>query len=87
VFFDDAHGGRSNPPVSGFHPQVDIRGTHTSCVVESLSGDEVLVFGEPHRVSLKLMFPDQYPNAFAIGDKLNFYEGHKLIGTGEVMEA
>jgi len=87
LFFGADKGGRYSPPQTGFRPQVDIHGIHTSCVIESLGGEVAFSFEREHRVSLKLMFPDQYPDAFKVGDALNLYEGSKLIGTGSVIEA
>ncbi|GAB7129761.1 hypothetical protein JCM19000A_42690 [Silvimonas sp. JCM 19000] len=84
-FFGVEQGGRHNPPQTGFRPQLDIRGTHTSCVVESLDDETVFVFGKDHRISLKLMFPDQYPEPLKVGDVVKLYEGSKLIGEGEVV--
>ena len=83
---DSASGGRLSPPRSGFRPQIDVGGTHTSCVVESLVGSELLEFGKEHRVAIRLMFPSQYPNAFNVGDSVRLFEGSKLIGTGTVVE-
>jgi translation elongation factor EF-Tu-like GTPase len=77
---------RFTPSQAGFRPQVDVRGTHTSCIVESLSGDELLSPCREHRVSLKLMFPDQHPSAFEVGDSVRLYEGSNLIATGKIIE-
>jgi translation elongation factor EF-Tu-like GTPase len=87
LFFGADKGGRNSPPQTGYHPQIDIHGIHTSCVIESLDGEVAFSFNREHRVSLKLMFPDQYPDALKVGDAVNLYEGSKLIGTGRVIEA
>ena len=87
LFFGADKGGRYSPPQSGFRPQIDIHGIHTSCIIESLDGEVVFSFEKEHRVLLKPMFPDQYPDAFKIGDAVNIYEGSKLIGTGRVIES
>jgi len=52
-------------------------------MVESLEGEEIFSFEKEHRVLLKLMFPDQNPNAFEVGDVVSLYEGSKLIGSGK----
>lgn len=85
TFWGADKGGRFSPPSSGFRPQVDLRGVHTSCVIESVDNEEVFSFEMEHRVLLKLMFPDQYPDAFKVGDAVSFYEGSKLIGSGRVI--
>ena len=83
TFWGPERGGRYTPPSTGYCPQVDIRGIHTSCMVESLEGEEIFSFEKEHRVLLKLMFPDQNPNAFEVGDVVSLYEGSKLIGSGK----
>jgi hypothetical protein len=87
LFFGADKGGRYCPPQTGFRPQVDIHGIHTSCVIESLDGEVAFSFEREYRVSLKLMFPDHYPDAFKTGDAVKLYEGSKLIGTRRVIEA
>ncbi len=54
-------------------------------MVESVDNEEVFSFEMEHRVLLKLMFPDQYPDAFEVGDAVSFYEGSKLIGSGRII--
>ena len=85
-FLGPDRGGRNTPPMSGFRPQVDVLGTHTSCLVESTEGKEVFPFGSIHSVSLTLMHAKHFPNALQIGDIVNFYEGNKLIGVGTVVD-
>ena len=86
VFLGAEKGGRDYPPQTGYHPQIDIRGTHTSCVIESLDNEEVFAFEKEHLVSLRLMFPDQYPDPFHVGDAISLYEGNRLIGTGRIVQ-
>jgi len=87
LFFGADKGGRYSPPQTGCRPQINIHGIHTSCVIEGLDGEVAFSFDREHRVSLKLMFPDQYPDELKVGDAVNLYEGNKLIGTGRVIEA
>lgn len=86
-FLERVQGGRHSPPQSGFRPQVNIRGDHTSCVVESVEGVREFAFGLEHRVNLTLTFPAQYPNAFKVGDAIDFYEGNRRIGHGHIVKA
>ena len=86
-FFGPTEGGRQTPPVTGFRPQIDIGGIHTSCVVTKLDGGEIFSFGEEHRASLALMFPDQYKVTFNVDDVVRLYEGSKLIATGRIVES
>ena len=85
TFFGIEKGGRLSPPKTGFRPQIEMHGIHTSCVVDSLEGEELFLFERAHRVSLNLMFPEQYTDAFKIGDTVNLYEGSKLIGSGKIV--
>ncbi len=84
TFFGAIKGGRLNPPQTGFRPQIDIRGVHTSCIVESLD-NELFSFDKEHRVSLKLMFPEHFQDVLNVGEAVNFYEGNKLIGSGKIV--
>ena len=79
-------GGRTSPPSSGYHPQVAIGNERTSCIIESLDGATTFAFDLEHRVSLRLLFPDRYPDAFAVGQTVYFYEGSHLIGTGIILD-
>jgi hypothetical protein len=85
-FFGREQGGRHSPPQSGFRPQVDIRGNHTSCLIESMEGKLELAFEREHRVRLSSTFPAQYPNAFRMGDVVEFYEGNRRIGRGRIVD-
>lgn len=85
VFLGVEGSGRYTPPVSGFRPQIDVDGKlHSSCVVESLDGTEVFVFGQTYRVTLRPMFPERYPDAFVVGGPVRLFEGGRLIGRGEI---
>jgi translation elongation factor EF-Tu-like GTPase len=79
-------GGRTSPPSSGYHPQVAVGNEYTSCVIESLDGEMAFAFDQEHHVSLRLLFPDHYPDAFAVGQAVHFYEGSHLVGSGIVLE-
>lgn len=85
-FLSTGSGGRLTAPQSGFHPQVDLGGVHTSCIVESLDGETLFSLGEEHKVSLKLMFPNQNQNPFKLAQVINLYEGDKRIGVGKITE-
>jgi hypothetical protein len=84
TFVGPDQGGRHIPPQSGFHPQIDAGGVHTSCIVEGLSGESVFQFDVETKVLLRLMFPDEYSKHFSIGSEVRLYEGSKLIGKGKI---
>jgi translation elongation factor EF-Tu-like GTPase len=85
-FLSSDEGGRSSPPFSGYHPQVAVGNEFTSCVIKSLDAETVFAFDQEHRVSLRLLFPDHYPDAFAVGQVVRFHEGNHLIGAGVVLD-
>ena len=85
-FLSSHEGGRKSPPFSGYHPQVAVGNEYTSCIIESLDGETTLAFDLEHRVSLRLLFPDRYPDAFAVGKAVYFYEGSHLVGSGIILE-
>jgi hypothetical protein len=85
-FLGPDKGGRSIPPQSGYHPQVDVGGQYTSCAIESLSDEAVFAFGREHVVRLRLLFPEHYRHAFSLGGAVRFYEGHHLVGEGTILE-
>jgi hypothetical protein len=80
------NGGRRTPPQSGYHPQIDAGGVYTSCVIESLGDETTFAFDTVYRVSLRLFFPDEYQDAFAVGSDVRFYEGSHLLGSGTILE-
>ncbi len=85
-FFDAEHGGRNAPPLSGFRPQIEINGLHTSCTVDSADGAVTFEFGVKHKVLLRLMHPSHFPSTWLVGTTVHLFEGNKLIGSGEVIE-
>jgi hypothetical protein len=86
TFLGPDKGGRLTCPQSGYHPQIDADGVFTSCVIESLSGETTFAFDTAYRVSLRLLLPDLYRDAFSVGSPVRFYEGSHLIGTGTILE-
>lgn len=79
-------GGRRTPPASGYHPQVVIGVEYASCFIESLDNETDFAFNREHRVSLRLLIPERYPNAFAVGAQVEFFEGSHLVGHGTVLK-
>ena len=86
TFLSPQQGGRRIPPQSGYHPQIDAGGVLTSCVIESLAEETIFAFNAVHRVSLRLLFPDEVHDAFAVGSHVRFYEGSHLVGSGTILE-
>lgn len=85
-FFDFSNRGRINPPHSGFSPQINAGGIHTSCFIESVDGTEVFHFGLKHQVSLRLIFPEINTKAFVVGEDVELFEGSKLVGKGVIID-
>jgi hypothetical protein len=86
VFLDRENGGRSIPPQTGYHPQIDLGSVHTSCYVENLGTDTIFEFGCEHDVALTLMFPELYGGILSAGSPVRLYEGGKLVGSGTIIE-
>ena len=85
VFIGPSRGGRDTPPQSGYHPQIKAGDEYTSCVIESLHDEAVFDFDAEHLVSLRLMFPEGHEDMFSVGSRINFFEGHHLIGSGTIV--
>ena len=85
-FLGPDKGGRNTYPESGYHPQIDTGSEFTSCAIESMNEETVFAFDTPHRVALRLLFPDLYRDRFSVGSKVQFYEGSHLVGTGTIFE-
>ena len=85
TFLGPDKGGRSTQPQSGYHPQIDSGGEFTSCDIEGLGGETTFEFDTAYRVSLRLLFPDRYHDAFSVGSAVRFYEGSHLVGTGTIL--
>lgn len=78
--------GPRRPPLPGYHPQVAVRNEFTSCAIESLEDEATFAFDHDHLVSLHLLFPKHYPDAFAVGGQVRFYEGTRLVGRGTILD-
>lgn len=86
VFRGADKGGLVNPPISGYRPQIDVGYMHTSCIVEGGDDGGPYVFDKEHLLSIRLMFPDHYPNALRAGQSYGLYEGGRLVGTALIVE-
>ena len=87
IFFDKSKGGRINPPMSGYKPQLRIENEYTSCIIKpkDFEGDS-MAFGVEHVVYLELMFGNIYGNKIVKNMKIELYEGSKLVGTGIIKD-
>jgi hypothetical protein len=86
TFLGPEQGGRRTPPQTGYHPQIDAGGILTSCLIEALGDETSFAFNTVYRVRLRLLFPDDYHAAFAVGGAVRFYEGSHLVGSGTILE-
>lgn len=86
TFLSPQQGGRRTPPQTGYHPQIDAGGVFISCVIDSLGNETTFAFDMVHRVSLRLLFPDLYHEALAVGSDVRFYEGSHWVGSGTILE-
>lgn len=77
--------GRINAPQSGYRPQLKLGDVHTSCIIRPQNGDKLVMdFDIEHQVYLELVFPE-YQDKIKQGIKIEFYEGARLIGRGEII--
>jgi hypothetical protein len=86
TFFGPERGGRHVPPLSGYHPQIQLGAIMTSCVIESLAGVTVFPFDQPCEVVIRLLFPQEYDHLLQTGMHVRFFEGTKYIGAGYIRD-
>ena len=87
VFFGPSKGGRTTPPRSGYHPQLDVGGTYTSCIIEHSEHEYVFAFDHEYEVFLQLMFPEDYGHDLTVGSPVHLYEGDRLVASGVITDA
>lgn len=73
-------------PRPGYHPEVDAGGVYTSCAIERLGDETVFEFEREYTVRLRLLFPEEYREALAVGSPVHFYEGSRPVGSGTTLE-
>ena len=86
TFFGPDRTGRTSPPVSGYHPQLQLGDVLTSCVIEATDGTRVFRFDQPYTVQLRLMFPQEYGNRIYRGRAIQLFEGSKCVGEGWICD-
>jgi translation elongation factor EF-Tu-like GTPase len=85
-FLGSDEGGRYFPPMSGYKPQLKIGNEKTSCrIILENSNSTVMDFGIEHTVIIELQFEDYYQDKFFLKERIELYEGAKLVGTGEFL--
>jgi len=83
-FLSKKKGGRSRPPLSGYKPQLKIGAEFTSVIITTLpETSEVMEFDVEHIVQLQLQFESHYPEETFFHNKIELYEGERLIGVGK----
>lgn len=86
VLFRPQHDPGDWRPRPGYHPQVDAGGVFTSCAIERLGDETVFEFEQEYTVRLRLLFPDQYRDAFSVGSTVRFFEGSRPVGRGTILD-
>ena len=79
VFFRPQHAPGDRRPRPGCHPQVDAGGVYTSCAIERLGDEIVFEFEREYTVRLRLLFPEEYREVFAVGSPVHFNEGSRPV--------
>ena len=85
VFWGRDKGGRDTPPKPGYHPQLDVGGMHTSCVVTPQDSTiACFSFDIEYAVSLELMLEEVYRGRLGIGDVAKLFEGSRQVAEGKI---
>ena len=83
-FLGKEKGGRSEPPLSGYKPQLKIGTEFTSVIITTLpETSEIMEFDMEHIVQLQLQFESRYPEKAFLHNKIELYEGERLVGVGK----
>jgi len=82
-FLNKEEGGRFNPPLSGYRPQMKIGDEHTSCLITPINQEiETMEFGVDYEVNIDFQFEENFYDKIKSGLNIGLYEGSKLIGHG-----
>ena len=85
-FLSSEEGGRYSPPISVYKPQIKIGNAQISCwICFEDSESKVMNFGIEHTVTIELQFKDNYPDESFLKEKIEIYEGAKLVGIGKFL--
>jgi hypothetical protein len=69
--------------MSGIRPQLKIGERRTSCIVRSLTEEELFLLDQVYEVDLELIFRDEYQDLLNFGDPIELFDGSRLIAVGE----
>ncbi|MFE0772889.1 hypothetical protein [Streptomyces sp. NPDC058861] len=86
TFLPTSEGGRLTPAMSGIRPQLKIGHRFTSCIVRSTGREDVFLLGQEYEVELELVFQDENENSLTPVDRIELFDGSKLIATGHWMQ-
>lgn len=70
---------------SGYRP-AHLIGNYYTTGLHQYIGTDTLNNGETVEGYITFISPEYYPNSLAIGDRLEFYEGSKLVGSIQIIE-
>lgn len=85
-FLGNGEGGRLASPLSGTRSQLEIGEVMTSCVLTRTDDGAVIPLGEEIDLIVSLQFPDNFREAFSLLQVARFFEGSKLVATGQFLE-
>jgi hypothetical protein len=83
--FRSQHPSEDWGPRPAYHPEVDA-GVYTVCTIERLGAETTFEFEWEYTVWLRLLFPEEYREAFAVGSPVHFYVGGRPVGRGTRLE-
>lgn len=86
-YYTTEQGGRKTPANSGYRPQVkfDFSDFQTSGQ-QKFIGTDMVYPGETITAQITILSPSFFQNKLSVGLGFEFREGHKVIGTGKILE-
>ena len=81
-FLLPAEGGRSTVAISGIRPHIRLGDVFTSCIVRSLTSDELFELGYEYDVNIEIIFWEQYGYLFREDVPIELYDGNRIIARG-----
>lgn len=86
-YYTSEQGGRKTPAGSGYRPQVKFDFTEMQTSGQQTFLDKDIVYpGDTVTAEIAVISPDFFKNKLSVGQRFDFREGSRIIGTGEIIE-
>lgn len=81
-------GGRRTSPVTGVRSELRLGAILTSCIIRTLNDgeNEVMELGKEYEVTIEILFWEQHPHPLSVGSEIEFYEGSRVVASGQLLE-